>query len=160
MRSLPPLPAARLSVACLGFALLAVAAPVEARTEPRGPSLAFKIAPQRPGIVDAYILSFGLWGAQSVFESEAKGASRVLESQLGSEGRSIVRFNTKRTFAATPEALLAAMRTVGRTLDPEEDVLGLVLTSHGGAEGIGMVPGRDRRLLRPEDLGYLLQESR
>jgi hypothetical protein len=150
----------RLSIACLGLALTALGVPADARTEARVPALAFKIAPQRPGIVDAYVLSFGLWGAQSVFESEAKGAARVLEMQLGSEGRSVVRFNTKRTFQATPETLLAAVRTIGRTLDPEEDVLVLVLTSHGGPDGIGMVAGRDRRLLRPVDVSFLLQESR
>ena len=30
---------------------------------------------QRAGQTDVYILSFGLWGPQSVFESEAKGAA-------------------------------------------------------------------------------------
>jgi hypothetical protein len=55
-----------------------------------------KLEPQRPGVTDVYILSFGLWGPQSVFESEAQGAARVLERQLGSNGRTIVRFNTKR----------------------------------------------------------------
>jgi hypothetical protein len=120
----------------------------------------FELAAQRPGVTDSYILSFGLWGAQSVFESEAKGAAKVLEEQLDAQGRAIVRFNTKRRFEAKPETLLAAAQAVGRTLDPAEDVLVLVLTSHGGPEGIGMVAGRDQRLLRPSDVRVVLRESR
>jgi hypothetical protein len=131
----------------------------DARSPQRGAAV-FSLAAQRPGVVDAYVLSFGLWGAQSVFESEAKGAARILETQLGSTGRSIVAFNTKRQFGATPETLLEAVRAAGRALDPDEDVLILVLTSHGGPDGIGMVAGRDRRLLRPRDVAYLLRESR
>jgi hypothetical protein len=150
-----------LAIALLGLPMLG---PVDgAFAQPRrGDSSAqgVALAPQRPGVVDAYILSFGLWGPQSVFESEAKGAAKVLEAQLGSPGRSIVRFNTKRRFEAKPDALLAAAQAVGRTLDPEEDVLVLVLTSHGGPEGLGMVAGRDRRVLGPRDLQALLRESR
>ena len=100
--------------------------------------------PQRPGQADVYVLSFGLWGPQSVFESEAKGAARVLEAQLGAKGRSIVRFNTKRRAGATPETLLAAATAAGQVLDPAEDIVVLVLTSHGAPEGIGLVAGRGR----------------
>ncbi len=81
-----------------------------------------RLAPQRPGVVDSYILSFGLWGPQSVFESEAKGAARILEAQLDARGRSVVRFNGKRRFGAAPEDMMAAARAVGATLDPAEDV--------------------------------------
>ncbi|MGF9763892.1 C13 family peptidase [Microvirga sp. 0TCS3.31] len=120
----------------------------------------FQLAPQRPGQTDVYILSFGLWGPQSVFESEAKGAARVLEAQLGAKGRSIVRFNTKRRAGATPETLLAAAEAAGRTLDPAEDIVVLVLTSHGAPEGIGLVAGRDTRLVTPGDVKALLERTR
>jgi hypothetical protein len=119
-----------------------------------------KLEPQRPGVTDVYILSFGLWGPQSVFESEAKGAARILESQLGSRGRTIVRFNTKRRSDATPSSLLAAAQAAGRALDPAEDVVVLVLTSHGAPEGIGMAAGRSMRIMTPSDVGVLLNETR
>lgn len=119
-----------------------------------------QLAPQRPGQTDVYILSFGLWGPQSVFESEAKGATRILEQQLGAKGRSIVRFNTKRRAGATPETLVAAAEAAGRTLDPAEDILVLVLTSHGAPEGIGLVAGRDTRLVTPDDVRSLLARTR
>jgi hypothetical protein len=115
---------------------------------------------QRAGQTDVYILSFGLWGPQSVFESEAKGAARILEQQLGAKGRSIVRFNTKRRAGATPETLVAAAEAAGRTLDPAEDVVMLVLTSHGAPEGIGLVAGRKALLVTPGDVRTLLERTR
>jgi hypothetical protein len=124
------------------------------RAEPVG------LAPQRPGQTDVYILSFGLWGPQSVFESEAKGAARILEAQIGSKGRSIVQFNTKRRAGATPQSLLAAATAAGQTLDPAEDIVVLVLTSHGAPEGIGLVAGRDALLVTPGDVRRLLDQTR
>src|SRR5215216_3370526 len=120
----------------------------------------FALAPQQPGVADTYILSFGLWGPQSVFESEAKGAARVLEARFDARGRSIVRFNGKRRFGAMPQDLLAAADAVGRVLDPEEDVAVLVLTSHGSPEGLGIVAGRDQRLLSPGVARALLDRTR
>ncbi len=118
------------------------------------------LQPQRPGEVDVYVLSFGLWGAQSVFESEAKGAARILETQLGSKGRTIVRFNTKRRFDATGPSLLAAAQEAGKALDPSEDVVVLMLTSHGAPEGIGVVAGREAQLMTPDDVRLLLNEAK
>jgi Peptidase C13 family len=125
-----------------------------ARRDPAG------LAQQRPGKTDVYVLSFGLWGPQSVFESEAKGAARVLETQMDAKGRSIVLFNTKRRAGATPESLLAAATAAGQILDPAEDIIVLVLTSHGAPEGIGLVAGRDARLVTPRDVRTLLDRTR
>ena len=112
---------------------------------------------QRPGIVDTYVLAFGLWGPESVFESEAKGAAKILREKLGARG-AIVRFNGKRRFGALPKDLIGAARTVGATIDPAEDVVVLVLTSHGTPEGIGLVAGREERLVSPDDVRRLLAE--
>ena len=35
-----------------------------------------------PGVREAYIVSFGLFGGESVFESEARGAAKVLAERL------------------------------------------------------------------------------
>ncbi|HEX2134542.1 MAG TPA: C13 family peptidase [Microvirga sp.] len=121
---------------------------------------AVQLAPQRPGVVDAYILSFGLWGPQSVFESEAKGAARALEAALDSPGRSIVRFNGKRRFGARPRDLMAAADAVGRVLDPEEDVVVLVLSSHGSPEGVAIVAGAEQRIVSPDVARVLLDRTR
>ena len=150
----------RLIAFCLLGILLALGSSPEAFGQAARRADPFRLAPQRPGQTDVYILSFGLWGPQSVFESEAKGAARILEAQLGAKGRSIVRFNTKRWAGATPQTLLAAAEAAGRTLDPAEDVVVLVLTSHGAPEGIGLVAGRDTRLVTPGDVGRLLDQTR
>lgn len=120
----------------------------------------FKIEPHRPGETDVYILSFGLWGPQSVFESEARGAARILETQFGSKGRTIVRSNTKRRSGATPAAMMRAAQVAGKALDPAEDVIVLVLTSHGAPEGLGVVTTRDELLMTPDDVRTLLDEAR
>ena len=120
----------------------------------------FRLEPQRPGQPDVYILSFGLWGPQSVFESEAKGAARVLEAKVGSKGRTIVRFNSKRRSDATPSSMLAAARAAGQALDPAEDIAMIVLTSHGAPEGVGVVTRRAQQLMTPEDVRVLLNEAR
>ncbi|WP_246504769.1 C13 family peptidase [Microvirga antarctica] len=118
----------------------------------------FGLAPRSPK-ADVYILSFGLWGPQSVFESEARGAASILESKFGSKGRSIVRSNTKRRGSATPATLMAASQAVGRVLDPDKDVALLVLTSHGGPAGVGLVTPRDERVVTPRDVGRLLDAT-
>ncbi len=88
---------------CLVGLSLAFGPVHEAAAQSAGRGGPVTLEPQRPGRTDVYILSFGLWGPQSVFESEAKGAARVLEAQLDARGRSIVRFNGKRRFGAGPE---------------------------------------------------------
>ena len=146
----------RLALALLPAIVVAVSPAAAQERAGRSQSV---LAAQRPGIVDTYILSFGLWGPQSVFESEARGAARVLEATLDAKRRSIVRFNTKSRAGATPEALFAAAEVVRRTIDPQEDVVVLVLTSHGSPEGIGLVAGRNSALMRPGDAAKLLDAT-
>lgn len=148
-----------LSCALIGAALF-LGTPMGALSQQALLPDTFKLAPHRPGETDVYILSFGLWGPQSVFESEAKGAARILEQQIGSKGRTIVRFNTKRRSDATPASLLAAAQAAGQALDPEEDIVVLVLTSHGSPDGIGLVSRRDKRMVTPANVGALLNETR
>jgi hypothetical protein len=148
----------------LAFCLVCMAAsvglPFAVSAQNSRGSAAFKLESHRPGETDAYILSFGLWGPESVFESEAKGAARILEERLGSKGRTIVRFNSKRVSGATPPSLLAAAQAVGQVLDPAEDVVVFVLTSHGDPEGLGVVSRRSEQLMTPDDVRFLLNEAR
>lgn len=143
-----------LGLSAPGLALAAPTGTLGARQE-----RAATIEPQRPGIVDTYILSLGLWGLESVFESEAKLGAAILAKQLGGEGRTLVRFNSKKRAGARPQAVVEALEQVGSALDPEEDVLVLLLTSHGTPEGIGLVAGNDEHLITPEDLRALLDRT-
>jgi hypothetical protein len=42
----------------------------------------FHFARSQPGVRESYIVSFGLFGGQSVFESEARGAAQILSEKL------------------------------------------------------------------------------
>jgi len=139
---------------------LGISSPARAQPQAPRPSDPYRLETQRPGKTDVYILSFGLWGPQSVFESEAKGAARILESRLGSKGRTVVRFNSKRRTEATPASLMGAAQAAGRALDPAEDVVVLFLTSHGGPRGIALAAGRSMSIMTPADVGAILDAAR
>ncbi len=124
-----------------------------------GPALAQsgRLAPSQPG-TDVYILSFGLWGPQSVFESEAKGAARVLGTSLKTKNRTIVGYNTKRSVGATPQIIRKAVQSVSQVIDPD-DVLVFFLTSHGSTDGAAIVAKDDHMVITPDNVQRLLQES-
>jgi len=119
---------------------------------------AFRFAPSRPGVRETYIVSFGLFGGQNVFESEARGAAAILSQRLAN-AQSAVRFNTKQGGTATPLALATALKVAGRAMDPAKDVLVVALTSHGSPEGISVVAGRREGILSPMVLKKMLDGS-
>src|SRR5215207_9508298 len=57
---------------------------------------------QRQSSSDAHIVSFGLFGPESVFESEARGAARILRAWFGATVEPVVRFNSKRRIDRPP----------------------------------------------------------
>jgi hypothetical protein len=94
-----------------------------------------------------------------VFESEARGAARVLGQWFGATVQPIIRFNSKRRASATVASLAASVRTAGAAMAPEKDVLALVLTSHGSPDGLAIVAGRREDTLTPSDLRTILDTS-
>jgi hypothetical protein len=110
-----------------------------------------------PGKVD--VVAFGLWGDQSVFASEAAGAARIVAQQYGHGGKVIVRANTRKSGAATEESLRATLASLGAAMDPERDVLFLILTSHGDQEGIGVETPSEQSFITPIELREMLRES-
>jgi hypothetical protein len=89
---------------------------------------------QRPGTVDAYVLSVGM-DSDPVFGREAAEAGRVLTRRYGAEGRTITLANGTGAGdtvpAASPTALAAAFARIGEVMDPAEDVLVFYVTTHG-----------------------------
>jgi Peptidase C13 family len=110
-----------------------------------------------PGKVD--VVAFGLWGDQSVFASEAAGAARIVARQYGHGGKVIVRANTKRSGEATEANLRATLASLGAAMDPERDVLFLILTSHGDQQGIGVETPSEQSFITPIELREMLRES-
>jgi Peptidase C13 family len=143
----------------LGVASTAAREPAASqRHEPSARREAASFTPSRPGIRAAYVVSFGLFGGQSVFESEARGAASALSRSLG-EAQTLIRFNTKQGGAATPPALAAAVQAAGRAMDPSKDVLVVALASHGGPDGLAVTAGRRAGLLAPAALRAMLDAS-
>jgi len=104
------------------------------------------------------VLAFGLFGAQSVFKSEATGAASILAQRLGASAV-VVRANTKArsdvTIASVGDALVAA----GQTMDRENDVMVVILTSHGSQSGVAVQAGRRVEILSPVALAGMLNRA-
>jgi hypothetical protein len=111
-----------------------------------------------PGVREAYIVSFGLFGGESVFESEARGAAQILAKRLP-RAQSLVTYNTKQGGGATARGLSAALNAAGAAMDPEEDILVLALTSHGSPKGLAVMAGRRSGLISPRKLRDMLAAS-
>jgi tetratricopeptide (TPR) repeat protein len=107
---------------------------------------------------EAAIVAFGLFGDQTVFESEAKGAAKVLAARFGGD-HVIVRSNTKTREDATPDTLASALQTAAGSLNPDNDVLFLLLTSHGSPAGVALKTPRHQGILSPLDLAIALEKA-
>ncbi len=105
------------------------------------------------------VVAFGLWGDQSVFASEAAGAARIVARRYGHGGTVIVRANTKRRGDATEGNLRSALASLGATMDPERDILFLILTSHGDQEGVGVATPSGKSFITPIELRNMVRES-
>jgi Peptidase C13 family len=104
------------------------------------------------------VVSFGLFGGQDVFRSEATGAAEVVAGRFGGNPV-IVRFNTGRTADATVTTLAATLETAARKMNPSTDVLFLILTSHGSRDGLAVTAGRRSTTLTPSKLGSMLDRT-
>src|SRR5262249_41988395 len=68
------------------------------------------------------VVSFGLYGDQGVFRSEATGAAQVVASRFGG-GPGVVRFNNKTGGTATIETLAATLQAEAKKMNGESDIL-------------------------------------
>ena len=87
------------------------------------------------------VVSFGLFGDQSVFRSEATGAAQVVAGRFGG-GPIDVQYNSKKGGGATIETLDMSLQAAANGMDTENDVLFLILTSHGSRAGLAVKAGR------------------
>ncbi len=87
------------------------------------------------------VVSFGLFGDQSVFRSEATGAAKIIADRFGG-GPVDVQYNSKKGGKATIETLATSLQTAAKGMDAENDVLFLILTTHGSPAGVAVKAGR------------------
>jgi|GEM_PF-1110018 len=107
---------------------------------------------------EAKIVAFGLFGDQSVFESEAKGAAQIVASHFGGNPV-IVRANTKSSGEATSETLAATLQSAAKAMNVENDILFLILTSHGSRTGLAVKTPSHLEVLSPLDLFTMLDRT-
>lgn len=121
------------------------------------------LAPQRRGVVDAYVVVVGL-DSDPVFGREAREAAKVLSRRFDSAGRTLVLAGSDgRSPGALPmgslRALSLALARVAELIDSDEDVLVLYSTGHGAPYGLTYHDGDEGfGVLTPARLATLLQE--
>ena len=104
------------------------------------------------------VVSFGLFGDQGVFRNEASGAAQVVAGRFGS-GPVNVQYNSKKGGGATIEALAMSLQVAANGMDAENDVLFLILTSHGSRAGLAVKAGRLTQTLTPSNLADMLART-
>lgn len=122
------------------------------------------IRPQRPGVVDAYVVTVAL-DSDPVFAREAREAGRVLARRYDADGRTLTLAGPDGARDDLPrgsiDTLLVTLAAIAEKMDREEDVLVMYTTSHGlklglayhyGDQGFGVLsPAKLSQAL--EDLG-------
>ena len=101
------------------------------------------------------VVSFGLFGDQSVFRSEATGAAKIVASRFG-HGPVDVQYNSKKGGKATIETLATSLQTAAKGMDADNDVLFLILTTHGSPAGLAVKAGALTQVLTPPNLADML----
>jgi hypothetical protein len=93
-----------------------------------------ELKPQRPGVVDAFVVVAAL-DTDAVFGREAREAGRVLSRRFDAAGRTIVlaedEGGDRAGAAGTPRHLALALARAAALMDRKEDALILYTTSHG-----------------------------
>jgi hypothetical protein len=124
---------ALLVAACLGLGSAPAQGPVPVEDARISAALS-KLQPQRPGVVDAFVITMAL-DSDPVFNREAREAGRVLANRFGANGRTVVLADDEGIDLAdtsgTPPHLALAIARAAALMDPKEDVLVLYSTSHG-----------------------------
>ncbi len=97
------------------------------------------LQPNRPGTVDAYVLTVAL-DSDPVFAREAREAAKVLSRRYGAAGRTITLAGPDGTSNELPKgsisAFLSTLAHISEVMDTSEDVLVLYTTSHGLQQGL------------------------
>ena len=104
------------------------------------------------------VVSFGLFGDQGVFRSEATGAAEIVAGRFET-GPINVQYNSRKGGSATVEALARSLQEAAGRLDAEKDVLFLILTSHGSPDGLAIKAGRLTETLTPSRLADMLAKT-
>ncbi len=124
-----------------------------------------RVTPTVPGKPHLFFVGFAGVGEQAVFKREALFAQQVFADKFATGDRSVELINDIRdrdTYPlATVSGLNQAVTQVAARMDPDEDVLVVMLTSHGSEDGLAVSNGSlPLAQLGPADLQEILDDSR
>jgi Peptidase C13 family len=113
---------------------------------------------------NVFFLGFAGVGAQGVFRREALFAQQVFADRFGSGDRSVELINDEEDRDSYPLATVSgldqAVRLLAAKMNTDEDILVLLLTSHGSEDGLAVANGSlPMRQLAPADLQQVLDTS-
>jgi hypothetical protein len=97
-----------------------------------------RLTPRVAGRPNLYLVAFAGDGGEAVFRNEADYAARLFASRYGATAHSLVLENHASTLASHPLAswsnLEAVLDGIRQQMKPEQDILMLYVTSHGGED--------------------------
>lgn len=101
-------------------------------------SSAARLAPQRAGVEDLFFVGAAGYADEDVFLNEVSLAAEMIRTRYDADGHVLLLSNNPRTVRTLPLASATSLRqsllAVSKTMDVEEDVLFLFLTTHGGED--------------------------
>jgi hypothetical protein len=120
-----------------------------------------RLAPQKHGTTDIYAIGVAGFSDLDVFTKEIDGAIAAIAHILPIRDRTVRLINHRETIDAAPLAsrrnFAAAVHAVGQLMDRDEDVLLLVMSSHGTATGFSLqLPAGSSQVLTAHEVKGIL----
>src|ERR1700728_2071633 len=123
-----------------------------------------RLAPRRSGSAAIYALGVAGWADQDVFIKELDGGLAALGRVLPIEGHTLRLVNHRDTLKSIPLAnqrnFAAAVHAMGTAMDRSEDILLLLMTSHGTRSGFALrSPDEVTTELPPQEVAGVLDKE-
>jgi hypothetical protein len=122
-----------------------------------------RLAPPRKGVTDVYALGIAGWANQDVFAKELDGGLAAVADVLPIKDHTLRLVNNGATLDTVPVANLqnfsAAVHAIGDVMDKEEDILVLLMTSHGEPTGFALQVPSGTTELTPAELAAILDKE-
>jgi hypothetical protein len=123
-----------------------------------------RLAPPTKGATDVYAIGLAGWADQDVFLKELDGGLAAVGGVLPIRGRTVRLVNHRETLESVPLAtqrnFAAAVHAVSAVMNKDEDVLLLLLTSHGEPTGFDLrVPNEGISELTPQEVAATLNNE-
>jgi hypothetical protein len=123
-----------------------------------------RLAPPQQGATNIYALGIGGWADQDVFLKELDGGLAAMGGILPIQGHTLRLVNHHETTESAPIAnqrnFAASVHAVGTVMNKDDDVLVLLMTSHGTPTGFGLrLPSGVTTELTPQEVAATLDKE-